>query len=420
MITVEEALERILSNVHILEPEEKPILDCQGQVLAEDIRSTLDVPPADNSAMDGYAVLAESIRSASPDGPVTLQVIGEVAAGYTTQAAVAAGAAIRIMTGAPVPPGADTVVPFEETDEVERRQSGRSLDEIAVRKAVPAAANIRRAGEDIMRGELVLSQGTLLRPAEIGVLASLGRATVKVIRRPRVAVLATGDELVPLGQPLGPGQIYNSNSYSLASQVLRYGGIPLLLGIARDRIEDLRRHLDRALEADIVLTSAGVSQGYYDVVKEVLAEEGEITFWTVRMRPGKPLAFGVLGKGGRRIPHLGLPGNPVSSMVCFELYARPAIYKMLGRTNWEKPAIWATLQDTIRNPDGRRTYARAIVTRSDGQYYARTTGNQGSGVLTSMARANGLAVVPEDSPGARPGDRVRVLMLDWHEDTDQE
>lgn len=420
MITVEEALERILSNVHVLEPEEKPILDCLGQVLAEDVRSTLNVPPADNSAMDGYAVRSESVQNASSERPVALRVIGEVAAGYTAQAKVTPGAAIRIMTGAPVPPGADTVVPFEETDEIERRQAGRSLDEIAIRKPAPAGANIRRAGEDIMLGELVLSQGTLLRPAEIGVLASLGRASVKVIRRPKVAVLATGDELVLLGQPLGPGQIYNSNTYSLASQVLRYGGIPLLLGIARDRIEDLRRHLDQALEADMVLTSAGVSQGYYDVVKEVLAEEGEITFWTVRMRPGKPLAFGVLGKGGRRVPHLGLPGNPVSSMVCFELYARPAIYKMLGRTNWEKPTIWATMQDTIRNPDGRRTYARAIVTKVDGQYYARTTGNQGSGVLTSMARANGLAVVPEDSPGAKPGDRVRVLMLDWHEDTYQE
>ncbi len=420
MITVEEALERILGNVHVLEPEEKPILDCLGQVLAEDVRSPLNVPPADNSAMDGYAVRAQTVSGASPERPVTLRVIGEVAAGYITQATVIPGTTIRIMTGAPIPPGADSVVPFEETDELERRQAGRSLDEIAVRKASVPGANIRRAGEDIKQGELVLSQGTLLRPAEIGVLASLGRAQAHVIRRPRIAVLATGDELVPVGQPLAPGQIYNSNSYSLASQVLRYGGIPLLMGIARDRVEDLRHHLDHALQADLVLTSAGVSQGYYDVVKEVLADQGEVTFWTVRMRPGKPLAFGVLGKGARRVPHLGLPGNPVSSMVCFELYARPAIYKMLGRTNWEKPAIWAIMQDTIRNSDGRRVYARAIVTRKDGQYYARTTGNQGSGVLTSMARANGLAVVPEDSPGAKPGDRIRVLMLDWHEDTDQE
>ena len=243
-------------------------------------------------------------------------------------------------------------------------------------------------------------------------LASLGLATARVHRRPRVAVLATGDELVPLGEPLGPGKIHNSNSYSIAAQVIRYGGVPLLLGIARDRKEDLVAMIRQAMQADLLITSGGVSMGDFDVVKDVLAAEGEVTFWRVRMKPGKPLAFGRIGG----VPHLGLPGNPVSSMVTFEMFARPAILKMLGRTYLQKSFVEATLLEGERNRDLRRVYLRAHVEKRDGQYVARLTGPQGSGILTSMAAANGLAIIPEDVPAVKAGERVRVLMLDWPED----
>ncbi len=414
MISVEEALERILSYFDVLEAEEKPILESLGQVLAEDIYSQIDIPPLDNSAMDGYAVRAESTIGASPSTPMVLRVIGEVAAGLVTEMEVEPGAAIRIMTGAPVPRGADTVVPFEYTDEAMRRE--RPFTEIGILREAAKGQNIRRAGEDISKGELVLRKGTTIRPQEIGVLASLGRARVPVIRRPVVGILATGDELMDIGEPLCPGRIYNSNTFSLAAQAQRYGGIPKILGIARDSIDELLEKVEKGLDSDLLITSGGVSTGEYDVVKDVLAKMGEINFWTVRMKPGKPLAFGVFKQRGRRVPHLGLPGNPVSSMITFELFARPAILKMLGKTNLSKPKIMATMESRIENRDRRRTFARAIVTKRDDHYFARLTGPQGSGILTSMARANGLVVVSEDVEVVKEGDQVEVLMLDWDEE----
>lgn len=420
MISVEEALEKILSYVEVLEAEEKPVLESLGQVLDEDVHSTIPVPPLDNSAMDGYAVLWESIRQASAATPRLLKVIGEVAAGGLPDKAVVPGTAIRIMTGAPVPSGADTVVPFEDTDEITRQQKGLAHGdswEIGILTPIPQGANIRLAGEDIARGSLVLKRGTELRPAEIGVLASLGRTKVKVIRRPIVAVLATGDELVDAGQPLPPGKLYNSNSYSIAALVLRYGGIPRVLGIARDTMESLVQKMEEGLSCDMFITTAGVSMGDYDMVKDVLAKQGEIAFWTVRMKPGKPLAFGVLrGKAGKKIPQLGLPGNPTSAMVSFEQFGRPAILKMLGKKNLKKPTVPAVIEDSLPNRDGRRTYARAVVRKANGGYYARFTGPQGSGILTSMSLANGLVIIPEDVPQVKAGDVVQVQMLDWNEE----
>jgi molybdopterin molybdotransferase len=410
MISVEEALKRVLSYVSILDSEEKPILQCLGQVLDEDVISNIDIPPADNSAMDGYAIRAEDATGASPLSPVYLNVIGEVKAGDIAKEDVGALSALRIMTGAPIPRGADSVVQFEDTDEALRRE--RPPFQIGILHQVTKGQNVRRSGEDIARGQLVLKRGTVLRPAEIGVLASLGRETAHVIRRPLVAILATGDELVALGKPLPEGKIYNSNSFSIAAQVLRYGGIPQVMGIASDRIKDITDKLKGALSADMLLTSGGVSMGNYDVVKEVLAEQGEISFWTVRMKPGKPLAFGTI-KG---IPHLGLPGNPVSSMITFELFARPAILKMMGKNNFSKPTIEATLDGRIINTDGRRIFARAIVSRKGDSYVARVTGPQGSGILTSMSRANGLVIVPEDADAVEQGAKVKVLMLDWSEE----
>jgi molybdopterin molybdotransferase len=263
---------------------------------------------------------------------------------------------------------------------------------------------------------LVLKKGSLLRPSEIGVLASIGKAKARVIRRPVVAILATGDELVEIEQPLSEGKIYNSNSFTIAAQVLRYGGIPLVLGIARDRVEEIEAKIKEALSSNLLLSSGGVSVGEYDLVKDVLAKQGEITFWTVRMKPGKPLAFGVIKGEGREVPHLGLPGNPVSSMITFELFARPAILKMMGRGNLAKPAIEAIMESQLQNTDGRRIFARATVRREGGNYFARLTGPQGSGILTSMAQANGLVVVPEDRKVVKEGDRVQVLMLDWQEE----
>ena len=418
MITVEQALDKILSYATVLEEEESPILDSLGQVLAEDIYSDIDVPPLDNSAMDGYAVRSEDTGGASRQSPRLLRVIDTVPAGSISRREVEAGTAIRIMTGAPVPGGADSVVMFEDTDEAQRQGCPA---EIGILREVGAGLNIRRAGEDIARGSMVLSQGTVLRPSEVGVLASLGRAAVRVIRRPVVAILATGDELVELGQPLPAGRIYNSNTYSLAALVRRYGGVPRILGIARDSETSVVAGLRRGLDADMLITTGGVSAGDYDVVKDVLAKQGEIAFWTVKMRPGKPLAFGTIEgrtKAGeaKSIPHLGLPGNPVSSMITFELFGRPAMLKMMGKKNLAKPIIEAVAESSVANHGRRRIFTRVIVEKRDNQYFARLTGPQGSGILTSMALADGLMIIPEDKGVVAPGDVVEVMMLDWGEE----
>ena len=415
MISVEEALEKILSQVQVLEAEEKPILDCLGQVLAEDVYSDIDVPPWANAAMDGYAVVAESTRGVSPASPMVLPVVGELAAGTMSQRPLGPGEAVRIMTGAPLPPGADAVVKFEDTDEPARKTPRPRPSQVSILAEAKPGTNVRPAGEDVSKGSLVLPQGTLLRPAAIGVLASLGRVTVAVIRRPVVAIIATGDELVEPGQMLPPGHIYNSNTYGLAALVRRYGGIPKLLGIARDTRKDLEAKVRQGLDADLVLTSGGVSHGDYDVVKDILASLGEITFWTVRMKPGKPLAFGKLKGEGREIPHLGLPGYPVSSMVVFEVLARPALFKMMGRRHLGKPSLWAITEHDIENKDGRRFFARAVVTGRQEQHFVKLAGPQLSGVLSSLAQANALAIIPENVSKVQAGDKVEVMMLDWDE-----
>lgn len=416
MISVEEALEKVLSHFDVLEAEDEELLDSLGQVIAEDIHSTINIPGMDNSAMDGYAVQAQSTVGATRSSPNVLRVTGEVAAGYLTKEEVMSGTAIRIMTGAPIPKGADAVVQFEDTDEEIRKAQNEPLTEIGVLREVEKGLNIRRAGEDISSGSLVLRKGTVIRPQEVGVLASLGQQVVSVIQRPLVAILATGDELVDVGTPLPLGKIYTSNTYSLAAQVTRYGGIPQILGIARDNVQALEEKLKEARDADLIITSAGVSMGDYDVVKDVLAKHGEVTFWTVRMKPGKPLAFGQLRVGKRMIPHLGLPGNPVSSMITFEQFARPAILKMLGRKDFEKATIHAKSESHVKNTDGRRIFARVLVSKQEQEYHARLVGPQGSGILTSMAQANGLMIVPEDVPAVSVGDTVLVQMLDWNVD----
>jgi len=418
LLSVEQALDKILGYVDVLEAELVPILDCLGRVLAEDVYSTINIPPLDNSAMDGYAVRAKDTLGATEQTPRLLRVIDTVMAGSISEHEVVPGTAVRIMTGAPLPKGADSVVRFEDTDETQRQGvSG----EIGILREVELGWDIRRAGEDITQGALVLAKEIVIRPSEIGILASLGRNKVKVIRRPVVAILATGNELVDMNQPLPRGKIYNSNSYGVAALVKRYGGLPKILGIALDSESSLVDILSERLDADMLITTGGVSMGDYDIVKDVLAKQGEIAFWTVRMKPGKPLAFGTIrGTSGvgvnKNIPHLGLPGNPVSTMVTFELFARPAILKMMGRKNLAKPVIEAVIEEPIVNSDGRRVFARVIVGKRNGQYFARPTGPQGSGVLTSMSLANGLVIVPEDKPGVEAGDVVQVMMLDWNEE----
>jgi len=419
MLSVEEAFQRIMASFSPLNSIEVPLLDCLGQVLAEDIRSPLDLPPLSNSAMDGYAVRGADIQGASPESPRNLEVIGLVAAGQVSTQTVVAGAAVRIMTGAPIPAGADTVVPFEETDEVERRQAGRPLDHVAIFTGLSVGVNVRPAGEDVQRGQQVLDAGTPVRPSEIGVMASLGLSAARVIRRPVVAILATGDELVASGQTLDEGKIFDSNSFSVAGSVIACGGVPRVLGIARDNLEDLNNKLSEAAGSDLIVTSAGVSKGDYDIVKDVLTERGDMNFWSVRMRPAKPLAFGHLREdGGRSVPLLGLPGNPVSTMVAFEMFARPAIQIMLGKRRLARPMVEGVLTAPIYNADGRRVYARVEVTRKDGSYFANPVGPQGSNILTSMSRANGLAICPEDLPSKGAGEQVQIIMLDWNEEVD--
>ena len=417
MLSVEQAYDKVIASFQSLEYEETPLLDCIGQVLAEDIRSPLALPPLANSGMDGYAVIQADIVGASPAKPSNLSVIGIVAAGHMPDKTVVPGTAIRIMTGAPVPNGADTVIPFEETDEVERKREGKPLDRVQIFADMPFGCNVRPAGEDVSVGMLVLEKGTSIRAAEVGVIASLGMDKVKVIRRPVVAVLATGDELETTGTPLSGGRIYDSNSFSVAASIISSGGVPRILGIARDNLGDLNAKLEAAVGSDLVITSAGVSKGDYDIVKDVLNERGEMNFWSVRMRPAKPLAFGHLnGSGGKNIPLLGLPGNPVSAMVAFEMFARPAIRTMLGKSRIFRPMIDGVLTASIRNEDGRRVYARVEVELKNGEYRATPTGPQGSNILTSMSKANGLAICPDDLSGKDAGEVVQIIMLDWNEE----
>ncbi|MDI3341307.1 MAG: molybdopterin molybdotransferase MoeA [Sphaerobacter sp.] len=404
MLGVDEARRRVLAAVSPLPAVEVTLLDAPGLVLAEDVVADADIPPFRNSAMDGYAVRAADVASATPAAPVRLVVVAEVAAGSPAAPPLGPGQAARIMTGAPLPEGADAVVRFEETDE---HEAGPRRDEVWVRGAVRRWENVRHAGEDVRAGAVVLPRGTVLGPAAIGVLASLNRATVPVHRRPRVGILSTGDEVVDLGPPLRPGQIRNSNSYTLAALVREAGGEPILLGVARDRVEDIRAKLRAAPQVDFLITSGGVSIGDFDLVKHVLQAEGEVSLWQVRIKPGKPLAFGRVGS----IPLLGLPGNPVAAYVAFLQFGRPALRAMLGRTDLSLPTLRARLLAGHENAGRRRHYVRGIVERQGDEWVARPCGLQGSGVLTSVTAANCLIVLPESWHRAEPGTEVEVQLL---------
>ncbi|MEK7786538.1 MAG: gephyrin-like molybdotransferase Glp, partial [Chloroflexota bacterium] len=335
MLSVSEALTRILANFQTLGSEVFPSEIAVGRVLAETIRASLDLPPFPNSSMDGYAVRAADVRAATTQSPATLAVIGDVPAGILPTLKVKPGTAARIMTGAHLPDGADAVIPIEATDDQRSSLGGPVPASVRIIKSVDAGAYVRQAGEDVRAGDVVLSPGTALRPYDLGVLAALGRAEVRVVRRPRVAVLSTGDELVDVDQLPGPGQIRNVNSYTLAALVRKYGGEPVLLGVAPDDLEAVSQKLRSAVEqgVEVILSSAGVSVGAYDVVKSAVERDGALEFWKVNMRPGKPLAYGRVGG----IPFFGLPGNPVSAIVGFEIFVRPAILKLGGHARLDKP-----------------------------------------------------------------------------------
>src|SRR5579885_2794769 len=406
MISVEEALERILAQIQPLEVTTVPLAQSQGLVLAEDIVAQEDMPPFANSAMDGYALLSKDSK-AREGLPPRLRVTGGVAAGYVAEHAVEEGTAMRIMTGAPVPPGADSVIQVELT-----RAEGPDSEWVEILQEVAPGNNIRPAGEDMRRGQHVLARGSEIGPWEIGVLATLGQAKVPVIRRPRVSILGTGDEVIDVDEALRPGKIRNSNSYLLEAAVRKAGAEPLRLGVARDTVESLREKFAAAVRSDLIITSGGVSVGDFDLVKDIMREQGEINFWRINMRPGKPVAFGHIGG----VPLLGLPGNPVSAAVTFELFGRPVIRKMLGHTRLLRPQIDVVVEDGVGERVMRRHYVRAHVERRNGHFVARTTGNQGSNITTSLLNANALVIVPEGGVELRPGETAQAIMLDWPEE----
>jgi len=401
MITVEEALDKILSHIQPLGSEKVSILETLGRVIAEDIYANRDIPPLDNSGMDGYAVRSEDIRNVSRDRPIQLKVIGDLPAGFISSKIVEKGQAIRIMTGAPIPKGADSVIRVEDT----RKENGF----VTILRAVAPGENIRKAGADLRKGERVISIGDFIRPAEVGILASVGRAFVSVYQRPLVAILCTGEELVDVDGDWNEVKIVSSNSYTLAAQVKDCGAIPIQLGIARDRKEEIEEKLRQGIRADVLISSAGISVGDYDFVKDVLNDLGmEMVFWKVAMKPGKPLAFGTIGKK----PVFGLPGNPVSSMVSFEQFVRPSLLKMMGHRQLFRPVVEAILKEDIHKEPGRRHFIRAFVSFEDNHYFVALTGAQGSEILRSMVRANGLIVIPEDREIVRAGEKVKVQLLD--------
>ena len=407
MVTPTEAARTILEHVAPLGTERRPLREALDLVLAEDVASPIDLPAWDNSAMDGYAARAADVAGATPQRPVTLAVIETVPAGRFPTQPVGPGRAIRIFTGAPLPAGADSVVRQED---VEPLPDGP----VAVRDGRDAGKNIRRRGEDIRKGDLVLAAGTPLGPAQLGVLASIAHGTPLVHRAPRVAFLGSGDEIVDLDRAdevLSGQKVATSNSYTLLGMIRRAGGIPLELGLACDTKESLREHLAGAREADLLVTTAGVSVGEHDLLRDVLTDMGcDIKLWRIRMRPGAPLGFGI--RAGQ--PWIGLPGNPVSTMVTFELFVRPAIRRLLGHPLPFRRTVPVCVGEPIALGPKLRHFLRAVVEPdgSSGGLVARLTGPQGSGILTSMARANALLIVPEDRPSVAAGETLRALVLD--------
>ena len=408
MIRVDDALKIVLEAVSPLLAEELRLLESLNRVLAIDISADIDIPLLDNSAMDGYAVKACDSAGACQSAPKILKVIETIRAGHLPSRRVEENQAARIMTGAAIPEGADSVVMVEYTSS-DPTNGNEEEERIEVYKEVKPGENIRKKGKDIQKGDLVICRGTLINSAHIGILANLGKGRIKVTRKPTVAVLATGDEIVAIEGELAPGKTRSSNIYTLCSQILRSGGIPKNLGIARDKPEEVEEKIRQGLDCDLIITSGGVSVGDYDIVKSILAKIGtDIRFWRVAMRPGKPVVFGMING----IPIFGLPGNPTSNMLSFEIFARPAILRMLGQGTDPQKEVYATLEEDLKKRKGIRYFLRARTRWQDGGYFTRRTGPQGSAILTSMALANSLIILPEEEQFIQKGSKVRVRFLD--------
>lgn len=396
-----EAQQIVLAATQVLGLEKVGLMESLGRVIGEDLIAQRDNPPWNNSAMDGFAVRYDDIKQEHAIAkPVVLKVVEDVPAGKVATKSVEPGEAIRIMTGAPVPKGATVVVKVEDTE--------HTPDSVTIFKPEPLGSNIRPQGEDVRKGDCIIPKGTRLRPSEVGMLAILAKSFVFVHQRPRVAILSTGDELADLDERFDEDKIINSNSYGIAAAVQEAGGIPILLGIAKDQPDALKEKISHGLNADILVLSGGVSMGDYDFTKAVFKELGaEMNFWKLAIRPGQPLAFGkIQGK-----PAFGLPGNPVSSMVTFEQLVRPAMLKMSGHRTYNRPAVQAVFQERFSKRTDRRHFLRGILTRDAGGFTVRTTGDQGSGILTSMVKANCLIDIPQEVERLNPGDQVTVQVL---------
>jgi molybdopterin molybdotransferase len=401
MISVEKALKTILVNFRPLGLEKINILEARKRVIGEDIFAPHNIPSADNSAMDGYALHHIDIKGATQDKPLQLKIIEDIPAGKVALKKIKRGEAARIMTGAVIPEGADSVIRQEDT-----KKNGKT---VVIYTSAEKGANIRFAGEDVRKGDLVVNKGSSLRPADIGMLAALGKAFISVYQKPRVAIMSTGDELVDIETNPPLGKIINSNSYSLAAQVMECGGIPIMLGISKDKKLDLQEKFKTALHADVIISSGGVSVGDFDFVKDVMGEIGNaMHFWQVAMRPGKPLAFGAI----ESVPLFGLPGNPVSAMVSFEQFVRPSLLKMQGHKKIFRQTAKAVCAQEVKKSAGFKHFIRAIVKKEKDQYVASVTGDQGSGILKSMVMANALIVMGENETRIKKGAQVTIQLLD--------
>ena len=403
LVTVEEHLARILDAIEPLGAFPQPLMETLGLAAAEDVVAPISLPSFDNSGMDGYAVAFADVVSASEDAPVHLPVVGEIGAGQAQLLAMSPGTAVKIMTGAPLPAGADAVVPYEWTD--------RGVAQVQITRAPTEGQHIRRAGEDVSEGDVLIEDGTVLGPRHLGLLAAVGRGTVLSRPRPRVVILSTGSELREPGTPLGHDSVYDGNSWLLAASARRAGAIAYRVGIVPDESRAFLDALsDQLVRADLVVTSGGVSQGDYDVVKEALRPSGSVWFGGVKMQPGKPQGFGTVGED--ETPIFTLPGNPVSAYISFETFVLPAIRKLMGKRPWSRPTTRARLTHPLSSPPGRRQYMRGSYAVDRGGPFVSPVGGAGSHLIGDLASANALIIVPEDATSVSAGEQVQIVWLD--------
>lgn len=410
LLSIREAQQKILSVVKKQDPKLCKVEDAYGRVLAQDIQSPLNLPPFTNSAMDGFAVRSDDIQNASSSSPIRLPVKMDIPAGFSSAGMLPPGTAARILTGAPIPAGADAVVPVENTDQYGTSQTVSLPETVAILSPVKPGDNTRPVGEDVKSGQPVFETGRVLQPQDVGLLISLGIRQVPVMPRPRIALFSSGDELLTPDQPLTPGKIYDSNGFVLTGLLKKAGAEVIQLGIARDNPQSVINTLDKALQnpPDLIISSAGVSVGVFDYVRQVIEENGSLSFWRVNMRPGKPIAFGFY----KNFPFLGLPGNPVSAYIGCTVFALPVIRHLLGLEPFVQKSIKVVLTEPLESPDGRESFYRGIIHLENGVYKASLTGHQGSGNLFSLVQANALLIVPAGIKVIPAGEVVSAWALE--------